>query len=404
MKAIDNSRLARQSDVIFANGTGYHVELRMAGRAEETAILQNALRATGSPRLVTVQAPLGAGKTFFLNTVLGRFARDTGGFEERRNCQYVLATSLDEEIAEDGSDITLDSVGSELATRLASEYDKKFAEVGGLYVLIVEELDRKATLGQILWSVAAAIAWLQKGGDRLLLLTGDATIANPRLVEFVTLVGNRASIELEPLATALLIDALEVRILDKLITPELNGLASAEGQEIARLAAEQLLSSDVVNWAAVPHADPNRLATFREALGALRQMAAIAPSSDGRIVFDAELVRAVAQEPVAPAGAAGDLEQALHDYVIGRIQTGAVLEPITMDMLAAMVEADVSETGRKRRFRQRGVEAVARLGLMAPLGIPYSAWDENDEEPLAIVEPFLPSYRLVHRALAELHG
>lgn len=398
MSLVNNILLSRQGEVIFANSSAYHVELRMAGREAETTTFLAALEPVDTARLLTISAPLGAGKTFFLNTVLGRFARGAPAFDERRNCQYFLATEFNvPNDDDDGAELDVANITSATPlSSLAAVYEEAFAGVAEPYVLIVEELDRKATLGQVLWSIAGGIHWLTLGCGRLLVLTGDSTIGHRRVQQLVEHVQTRSHIDLEPLDAGLLVAALEARILDKLIEPIASDLAEAERLAAARKAAELVVGDEFVRWAVLPKTASVEVATFRDALGALRQMSVLAPALEGDVRFDRELVRALRQDAIAPGGPAATLEQALVDDVKKRISASQVLSPMSVAQLADLAGAEATP-----RFRRRAVDALARLGLLTPLGVPFEEVDDRGAL-VSLAEPFVPSYRLLHRSLAEM--
>lgn len=406
---VDNATLQRNRDIVFANSAAYHVELPMAGREAENELLTNALT-SGARQLISIHAPLGAGKTFFLNKVLGAHAAATAGFEELANVKYSLATTID---PGDDSDGEPDDDGElldaatfrehPLVLERAAGYDQKFQGVDGLHVLIVEELDRKATLGQVVWTTASALAWLDRGDDRLLILTGDATTRNSRFSALLDTVPGRSSISLDPLEIDLLEDALTSRLLDKVVEPAAGADVPEDRRaEIAREAAQQILADELIRLCAVPLTDPSSLATFREALGALRDVCSAAPGSVGALTLDRSLVRSFSRGPMAPTGSAADIETELLTYVRGQIEAGAPLEPLSVEDLAAMVGADAA----KDTFRRRTVAAVAQLGLLVPLGVPFEERDGRGNL-ITHAEPFIPGYPLVHRALGEIaseHG
>src|SRR4051812_11382521 len=94
-RVVNNEELSHRLQIVFANSDAYHVELPMVGREAQTAELQRLLTTSG-PRQASMQAPLGAGKTFFLNTVLGQHMRNSNGaFDELRNRQTIFATAED---------------------------------------------------------------------------------------------------------------------------------------------------------------------------------------------------------------------------------------------------------------------------------------------------------------------
>jgi hypothetical protein len=64
--------------------------------------------------------------------------------------------------------------------------------------------------------------------------------------------------------------------------------------------------------------------------------------------------------------------------------------------------ADLGEVPPDESFRSRVVRPLARQGILTPVGVPF---DEQENGRLVeLAEPFLPSYKLIHRALAELVG
>jgi hypothetical protein len=409
MTIVNNSMLARQGEVVFSNSSAYHVELPMAGRRAETEILTAALSAEG-PRLVTMRAPLGAGKTFFLNAIIGQFSREQAkagvAFDERRNIKHVFATStkplqLPDDPDDPGHPVYddagehVDAAAPDLEDRAQGFEDQFDGLDDGLRLLIVEELDRKATLGQILWTVAGALRWLARGGDRLLVLTGDGVIDHPRVQGLVADVEQHSHIELAPLDQNLLLEALQARILDKVVTPADTEVPEDERAAAARAAAQQVIASEYVRWAAIPEAERNALATFREALGALRRVCSVAGATTEGVEFPPELVGTLRPDDVAPRGDAGTLAQALTDDVKRRIAASEPLQPLTVLELADLIGAEPSP-----RFRRRAVDALVRIGLLTPLGIPFSESDERGPMPFA--EPFVASYAVVHRALVEL--
>lgn len=107
MKPVDNHMIAEIAEVVFSNSAGYYVELPMVGRERETSVLLDVLADRGQRRAVTVTAPLGAGKTFFLNTVLGLHRRVSPDFDERRNRKVMLATEVRPPPAASGRSTTM---------------------------------------------------------------------------------------------------------------------------------------------------------------------------------------------------------------------------------------------------------------------------------------------------------
>ena len=398
MTLVSNMTLSRQAQVVFANSSAYHVELRMIGRTAEETTFLSALESGDGPRLLTVRAPLGAGKTFFLNAVLGKFARTSPSFIENRSSHQVLATGFDVPGGDDdGAEVRVEHIlDSDRLGEVAAVHEAAFEGSKEPHVLIIEELDRKASLGQILWSIAGGIRWLSSGGNRLLVLTGDATISHERIQELVQSVEQRSHIDLGPLDATLLIDALDARILDKVIEPSGVEASQDAKNRAANEAASRLVADEFVRWAVLPATGSIELATFREALGALRMMCELAPPYDDRVEFKREVVRALRQTSMAPGGPAQRLETALVADLKERIAGSHALAPLTVEELA-----ELAGTEPTPRFRRRAVEAVARLGLLTPLGTPFNEVDDRGTF-ISLTPPFVPSYRLLHRVLAEM--
>ena len=172
VKPIDNHDIAEIAEVVFANSSSYYVESPMVGREDETAVVLDALAAEGVRRTVSLSAPLGAGKTFFLNTVIGQHHRNNPEFDSRSNCRFVLATSVTPPSRgiEGPDHIGLDATPERAHAGEINDpigLEALFSDVDGRQVLVVEELDRKATLGQIRWTVAASFAWLARKPNRV---------------------------------------------------------------------------------------------------------------------------------------------------------------------------------------------------------------------------------------------
>ena len=342
-----------------------------------------------------MEAPLGAGKTFFLNTVLGQYMRQSRPvFDELRNRQIVLATA--ENVPDEGGEGIPDDleVSHEALDAFVTLRENQFAGVEGLRLLLVEELDRKASLGQVLWTIASAQRWLVRGGDRVLILTGDRTLQHERVRALLSRVDKRTHLDLDPLTDDLLCHALEARILAKVVGPANPADPTREEIEAATTAASQVLEDEYVRWASVPRASAE-LATFRDALGALRRMCERTESLTNRVSFPRGLVRALRSTGEAPSGPAAQLESAITALVRDCIASATPLTPLSMADLAGMVGADAGD-----RFREYVIDLQVQLRLLAPLGIPFT--ETGRWGAVANVGPFVPGYALVHKALNEL--
>lgn len=269
----------------------------------------------------------------------------------------------------------------------------------GQQVLMIEELDRKATLGQIRWSVASGVAWLARRPDRVLILTGDMTIGGRHVGEFLQGRAEVVRLALSPLDVDLLNLALRARIHDKLLVPANPNAPRQELEETAAVAADQILSDSTIRWSVTPGSDPPLLATFRESLGVLRTYAENAPSHVGSVLFERSLISNLYNRPSGLAGYAQELEQALVAATILSVERDEALSAYTLEELAELAAHKLNSS-----YRKRVVRALARKSLLIPLGIPYEEEVEPGEEPTPFVGPFLPSYRLLHVALNRLLG
>src|SRR5579875_1948778 len=76
--AITNKRISRYAETIFANNDNdVRRALPMAGRQQALDQFIRASVERGGPQIVTVSAPLGAGKTFFLNNAFSHLVNTT---------------------------------------------------------------------------------------------------------------------------------------------------------------------------------------------------------------------------------------------------------------------------------------------------------------------------------------
>jgi hypothetical protein len=397
MNPVDNHSIADAAEIIFANSSAYVVELPMVGREDETKILLDALMDAGNPRAISLTAPLGAGKTFFLGTVFGEFSRSNPDFDERRDRKEVLATDL---LTPDefGLDVTPDVDDERL--REVLDLEALFDDNDGRKVLVIEELDRKATLAQVRWCAAAGAAWLNRSPDRVLVVSGDATINGRHIAEFLRNVARRDHIALGPLDLELLHLALYARILEKLLKPVNPSGDIEELERLAQKAATEILADNYIRWSAVPSTVPPMLATFREALGVLRGYAQSAPSHKGSVLFDRELVELIPAFHSGLSNRASALEAALGSRVEEDLSKDLSLQAYTTDELSDLIGAQGGP-----EFEKRVVRLLVRKSLLSPIGIPYEAEFGDDREPTAMAGPYIPSYRLVHNTLLRmLHG
>lgn len=388
---LNNRQLSRSAGMIFANDTAYFLELPMAGRQTESQTMRRALSESHGPRLVTMTASLGAGKTFFLNKMIARHADEAPEFDERRNCRWVFATNEVPGVDAHGAHAERRAALCEAAGLIEAGFDRAL----GLRVLIVEELDRKASLEQLLWSVEAAVEWLTLGGERLLVLSGEA-MALPLCQERLANIEVRFDIALKALDLALLKEALTARIAHVLIKPANAGISDLEARALAESATDAVLRDEYIRWAAVPAADPPKLPNFREAMGALGELSQIVVVEDDSLIdFPRRLLAHFASSAVG-SGMAGRLEAAVLMDVAARIATSGTITAMSIEDLAGLLDSTGDE-----KFRRRAIEPLSRVGLLIPLGVPYSL-ESVSGKPLMYVEPFMPSYSMVHRALAYL--
>jgi hypothetical protein len=391
---IDNHSLADAAELVFANSPAYVVELPMVGREQEAKQLLDVLVDVEHSGLVSISAPLGAGKTFFLSTIFGQLTRRLEGFDERQDRVVVLATDM---VTPDelGTDVGPDDIGS---TKVAQVLDpaKLFGERPGRKVLVIEELDRKATLAQVKWALAAGLSWLSTSKDHVLIVTGDATITGLHSRAFLDTVPSRKEISLGPLDLDLLKLAISRRLVEKVLKPKNPDGEIEELIETADRAANEVLADDYIRWSAVPLTAPPMLATFRDALGVLRVFAQNSPSHHGSVELKRDLIEVMPEHRGGLPPSAAALERALRDGAKRAILGDVALEAYSVADLAGLVGLSGSP-----EFAHRTVRVLTRKGLLVPMGTPY---DEENEYgiPVALSGPYMPSYRLVHNTLLDL--
>lgn len=394
MKPVDNHSIADEAEIVFSNSSAYVVELPMVGRDVENEILLDALRDAGNPRAVSITAPLGAGKTFFLGSVIGQYSRSNPSFDERRDRKEIMATNV-RTPDEYGLEVSLDLDDKSLMEVL--DLEVLFDGSTGRKVLVIEELDRKATLAQVRWCLAAGVAWLNRSPDRVLVVTGDATINGRHAAEFLGGTPSRDHIVLRPLDLDLLRLALHARILEKVLKPHNPFGDAGELDALAQKAAAEVLADDFIRWSAVPITEPPMLATFRDALGVLRGFAQNAPSHQGSVRFGRELISIIPAFQSGLAARASALEASLAREVETSIRNDVTLRAYTADELAGLVGSDGGP-----QFEKRVIRLLVRKSLLIPIGIPYEAHADDGQEATALAGPYIPSYRLIHSTLLDM--
>jgi len=390
---VSNNTLALQADVIFANSAAYHVALPLAGRATEREQIEGALESGGS-QVVVVRAPLGAGKTFLLKAVIGDLAMSRPDFNERRDVVWRMATGFEPPNVESrvASPERLSQWHSDMASAAESIGQKSSGR--NPKILVIEEIDRKATLDQVMWSVGVGLMWASQSADRVVVITGDRTLDLEVVAFLIDGEAERVTrVTLDPLDDQLMQEALESRILAKI-----TGLADEDkrrAQSLAHDAARGVLSSDLVRWSAVPRTSTGGLANFRDGLGALRILSRAAPASDHRVDFPDRCVAKLA-ESGGPAATESPLTARVIDRVATSVKDGIPLTPMGVEELRSLA-GDSGST----RFHRRVLHPMVQTGLLLPIGVPYTTEDDRGElDPFT--EPFLPSYRIVHRALVKV--
>jgi hypothetical protein len=194
----------------------------------------------------------------------------------------------------------------------------------------------------------------------------------------------------------LLKSAVGGRIRERVVKTEYKDLDEGVSQALADDATEAIFADQYIAWSAVPQADPAQLANFREALGILGELAeGVSVEDDTAVSFPRRLLSNF-DAPGQASGVAARLESALLEDLVSKLASGSPATAMTVADLAALVDREPDDA-----FRRRAITPLANLLTIVPLGVPYTETSERDG-PIRYVGPFLPSYPLVHRALARL--
>lgn len=368
---ITNQRISRFAETIFSNSDNdVRRPLPMAGRARALEQFMTAFLNDTGPQVVTLSAPLGTGKTFFLNNAFGRVMNETG-FPEAAN-----------------KVVTFGSRGSESQAPNAAElFAERFrgAALSHRLVLVVEELDRKGQFRDLIGTVAESLKWLSYTSKGLLVLTGDRFLEHPEvriLLDASTVPVEQ--IELEPLNHDLMTEALTLRL----------GMLSQDGEtdSDATSAARAILRESVVEAAVLPPTSP-ATANFREAFGLLLEMSPYVDRTIEGVSFPTSLLRDRATR-LRLRARQRSVDEAILSRIDAAVRNNRLVEPFSEVELQQEAE-DASEL---REFRRNVLFSLVTGQVLVPQGIPYlSDGCTCEDEPY--VGPYLPKQNTFLRAL-----
>ncbi|HEV7721290.1 MAG TPA: hypothetical protein VGO60_08400, partial [Iamia sp.] len=361
------------ADVAVTVMTNDHRKLQtsvpMAGRSGAAETLRRIVTTPG-PSVVTLSAPLGAGKTFFLDTVFGEMYRELA-FPVDDNRYRVQATEEEIPPADHPERRVVERVREALGGA-SPEHPR---------VLVIEELDRKGDYEVLLWTVAQGLEWLADAGDATLILTGDGFIFHPEVVEALRTSGLPATtIDLEPLDEDLMCDALALRFQQAILRQN----PAREPDEEGLAAARAVLRHRPVATAVVPPSDP-AAANFREAFGLLRLWTDNIERAVPGIEFPASLIDLTAEDPPLFDVPAQRVDQWLIARVREELASSRPMTPITIEELR---QAEGSDLDDEDLFDEV-IWPMNNAQMLVPLGIPFLGPDGPDPE-LDMPAPFLP--------------
>jgi hypothetical protein len=384
--SITNLTVAEAKEVVFASSASYTAALPMAGRDAQKQILFDVI-ARREPHIVSISAPLGAGKTFFLSHVLGELtkARDVA-FDEQNDAVTMMANKHFS-----GSEVgSVDP--AELATRvLAQRFGDRAA---GISVLIVEELDRKSDWEPLFAAVRACVAWA-KQGHGVLVLTGDRLLSNPDIQAELDLSGvPRSEIDLEPLSRELLGEAILLRLAQHL---KKRAIDEEIAKAVEGLFYERGIRDGIFPSLGVP------VATFRQALETLRAMSGYLPLDKQPCRLPVHALAPWRTTVTRPSGLALELEKVLFNEVKERYLAQESWRSVEVGDLQALIkdrEGDSDEYEDFDYYFDEAIRPLVRSDSLIPMGIPYAG---GTGELHRLPGPYVPGGTLFLRVMAFLY-
>jgi hypothetical protein len=363
-----NSFLNRNKTRVFAYTAAD--QSPMAGRQREEDELLAAL-SDPERRVYRLWAPLGSGKTFLLNNVIGELARNAEG-------------ALRDE------DVVLLSVPA-----LAEAWDEPLSirpRQGRVRtVMIIEEFDRKTSFSTLMRVATRSRAWIEEttDPDPFLVLTGDAFMHHPALTELFGADADQVA-TLDPLDEEFLVKALALRL------DRVRQIEATQPSDQSLVDARMIVAVPEIRTGLIPPTHPG-VATFRDALSMLYTWADRFPPNTTAIDLPQSLLSSARSNQPSPGTLAAELLDSLVTYV----RELAVVEAMDEYRLVELVDirrGEPDDYDDVEGYKQEAVEPLVKGGFLLPQGTPYFDGDavvRGGED--GIRGPYLPgpwTYRL----------
>lgn len=366
-----NEFLSHRRDSLFTTSNDKFNQAPMVGRQEETAWFQKAASDLDL-RVIRLWAPMGSGKTFFLNQLWGTIQRaDLYDFNEDADTKRLAANQLPATVDE------IDALFPERPARARA-------------VLVVEEFDRKYRFEAMAEAAHLLASWVRNTAlpAPLLVLTGDAFLNHPVFDEVFADWPN-VPVTLEPLDEVL----LSLAIASRLDQSAQVATAANEPSEEAMTAAATVLADPAIARGLLPPTT-RPVATFRDALVTLSEMMRWLPPDKTEIRIDQSVLRMLA---VPSPGE--DMSEELCRCLLGAVAEAPELAPHSALDLAQLVRASISpsdlwgdvEDYEAGVFTEEAVVPLVTGLYLVPLGVPFLHDDGSVRPGPRVRGPFLPT-------------
>lgn len=387
VEPISNELLATRRDVVFTSSDARHSQVPLAGRRDETAFFLDAV-ADAELEMIRLSAPLGTGKTFFLNRLWGVIAQEKlFDFDQAAD---VLMTTVPAVNQVGTVQAVIDSKGG-----IPQRLGRRRA------IVVIEEFDRKWGFDDLMAAARQATTWLEATSlpSPLLILTGDAFLGHTAIENLCAGRATRAA-TLQPLDRDLLIEALARRM------DQARGMVvddRDEPSDAAVDAAAAILQDERIGRGLLPPTEPV-VATFRDALVTLGSLADKLPTDRHAVRVPGELLSRIVQRPTLSPEA-----DELARVVLSRLGDDTFFALHTQDLVAMLrrvvsddeLIGNVPDYEDLEYFREEAIEPLVHGLIVEALGVPYQQFDPSGSPVLEpgppVVGPFVPApsaYRL----------
>ncbi|MFD1624578.1 hypothetical protein [Azospirillum griseum] len=335
--AFSNREIASLAGQIFAHTAAFQAPAMFANRDDSRQALASFLDpGRRDRRILLISDLLGSGKTFLMDLVIG---------------QLQLAESK--------------------PLICGKNKPKVMAERARFGAIFIDEWDIKASPRTIVSALAALEEYLPEARVPMVLI-GDNTLKGDGIRRRLGSSAEVHPIPMEQLNPAFFTLALDTRL-----------EYTAKRRELEPILAPELQAAIVPNW-------PQSVATFREVLSTLSQMAGHLPVNDEPCrMGEAEAVKWLAELPMEGLG---DRRIAFYRrYLDALRERGAGIAPMSLEELQALAPNERDQAD----FFREVVEPLARGGLIGALGNP--TFSEDGMEYFRYPGPYLPTVKTMVR-------